>query len=91
MNTNALWLLCVWFWTRTHWRLFVWLGTRLAQHVDYFPDRWYTRRVSILTMMGLTQSQIKDVWTVNYTYANMDAEIRRQQHEAKQTGDQTDA
>jgi hypothetical protein len=83
MNTNTLWLLCLRLWTRTHWRLFIWLGKRVAPHVTCFPDRWYTRRVSILTDFGLTQTQIKAAWSVNQTYANMDAEIRRQQHESE--------
>jgi len=78
---DTLWLLCLRLWACTHWRLFIWLGTRVAPHVAYFPDRWYTRRVSILTDFGLTQTQIKAVWNANQTYANMNAEIRRQQHE----------
>jgi hypothetical protein len=75
---DTLWLICLYAWTRTHWRVFVWLGTRASPHVVYFPDRPYTRIVSSLMALGLTQAQIKAVWAVNGTFAAMDNEVREE-------------
>lgn len=76
--TDRIWLLCLCLWTRTHWRVFAWTGTRLAPHVTTFPDRPYTRIVPNLMTLGLSQTQIKTAWATNNTYANLDNELREE-------------
>lgn len=68
MIWNNLWLWCLRAWVYTKGYPFVWLANRIAPRVTYFPDCWYTQRLSHLTRFGLTQTQVQAIWEINGTW-----------------------